>query len=343
MLRLHQAWETRVPAEGGGILLSDLRTGRLLRLRGDTARWQSLFRLLGEGADEQDLGDVLWPAARVALDYLRDEGALVSRELGVITDAAFDRQIRFFDLYETGELSGTDLHERLRDSRVVLVGLGGYGVWLATLLSRMGVRDLVGVDDDEVELSNLHRQFLYTRDDVGRHKAAVCAERLESFTPVVERVTDPGRFAELVSGADLVVNAFGYGLPDERHEHPRTFHTVARGCELAGTPSLTFGGSWHGPLRVPGTAGACAGCLTMTEPFRSRLVHHPRPVLRSPAPAMPARLGINASICVWEAARHLSGMGTPLRSAAAVLDTIDYTTMRLVPLERVAGCVVCGE
>lgn len=354
MRRLHRAWEVRIPPDGAGVLLSDLASGRLLRLNGDRERWVRLCEVLRRGADDRAVERELrtWPdgaAARRALAHLEREGVLIEGPEPGEPEGLFDRQIRFFDLFETNGQSGHTLNENLQGSRVVLVGLGGYGVWLATVLHRMGVGEVIGVDDDRVETTNLHRQFLYGSGDVGRYKADVCAERLGSFSgagrfvPITERVTDAAWFAELADGASLVINAFGYGLPGEVHEHPRTFHVIAEGCERARVPSLTFGGSWHGPLRLPGTHDACAGCVTRVEPFRSRLTHHARPVLRSPAPSMPARLGLNACLAAWEAVRFLSGMGSRLRSAVLVLDTFGYTNFRLVPLEPSPECGVCHD
>ena len=59
---------------------------------------------------------------------------------------------------------------------VVIIGAGGIGAPLAIALVAGGVRRITVVDDDTVDVSNLHRQILFTTADVGRSKLAAFAE-----------------------------------------------------------------------------------------------------------------------------------------------------------------------
>lgn len=72
---------------------------------------------------------------------------------------------------------------RTADSRIAVLGCGGLGVPAAWTLALGGVKRLRLVDPDVVDLSNLHRQVLYTEADVGRKKADVLAERLVARHP----------------------------------------------------------------------------------------------------------------------------------------------------------------
>ena len=60
--------------------------------------------------------------------------------------------------------------EKIRKARVCVVGVGGIGNPVVTQLTAMGVGTIKIVDRDVVEISNLHRQHLYTEDDIGRVK-----------------------------------------------------------------------------------------------------------------------------------------------------------------------------
>ena len=60
--------------------------------------------------------------------------------------------------------------EALKHSKVLIVGLGGLGCSAAQYLTASGVGTLTLVDDDSVELSNLHRQVLHTDEDIGKLK-----------------------------------------------------------------------------------------------------------------------------------------------------------------------------
>ena len=73
---------------------------------------------------------------------------------------------------------GTEGQARLRQSRVLIVGLGGLGLPAASYLNAMGAGTLGLIDGDSVELSNLHRQVLYTEEDIGRLKVEAAAEKL---------------------------------------------------------------------------------------------------------------------------------------------------------------------
>ena len=70
------------------------------------------------------------------------------------------------------------LFRSLAGSRVVLLGCGGIGSLVAITLATAGVGELILVDGDHVEPSNLTRQFLFTEADVGLPKAEVLARKL---------------------------------------------------------------------------------------------------------------------------------------------------------------------
>ena len=73
--------------------------------------------------------------------------------------------------------------EKLMNARVVIVGVGATGCEVAKNLALMGVGNLVLIDNDVVELSNLSRQMLFTDDDIGKPKAIVAAEKLKKMNP----------------------------------------------------------------------------------------------------------------------------------------------------------------
>lgn len=73
--------------------------------------------------------------------------------------------------------------DKLRKSKVTLLGLGGGGSNLLMNLAALGVQDIIGVDFDKVELSNLNRQPLYTPEDVGKYKVDAAAKWIERFYP----------------------------------------------------------------------------------------------------------------------------------------------------------------
>ena len=70
---------------------------------------------------------------------------------------------------------------KLRDARVLIIGLGGLGCPAAMYLAGAGVGTIGLMDGDDVELSNLHRQVLHTTDRIGMNKAASAREGLGAY------------------------------------------------------------------------------------------------------------------------------------------------------------------
>src|SRR5690625_2446283 len=93
----------------------------------------------------------------------------------------YDRQVKFTGFGEAGQ-------ENLSRSAIMIMGAGALGTHAAELLTRMGAGKLIVIDMDIVELTNLHRQTLYTEEDVQLMKPKVEAlkEKLEQINSEVE-------------------------------------------------------------------------------------------------------------------------------------------------------------
>lgn len=106
---------------------------------------------------------------------------------------------------------GVEGQKRLGEKRVLVAGCGALGTHTAEALLRAGVRRLILVDRDVVEVHNLHRVALFAPDDVGRPKAAAAAEKLRTLDPQAQIEVhvahlDGPLAEELVPRVDLVVD-----------------------------------------------------------------------------------------------------------------------------------------
>ena len=108
----------------------------------------------------------------------------------------YSRQILLDDIALDGQ-------QKLLDSQVLIIGLGGLGTPAALYLAGAGVGTLVLADDDDVHLSNLQRQILFTTEDIdGTHHAAYHRQR--------------GRIWRSVDGTDAALGAGVLPLPVAR-------------------------------------------------------------------------------------------------------------------------------
>jgi len=113
----------------------------------------------------------------------------------------YSRQILFSEIGEKGQ-------EKLRKSTVAIVGVGALGTVAAELLIRAGVENLILIDFDKVELSNLQRQALFTEKDIGKNKAVAAKKRLKEINSLAKIKVFTGKLEDkvsLLSQANLVL------------------------------------------------------------------------------------------------------------------------------------------
>ncbi len=101
---------------------------------------------------------------------------------------------------------------RLAAARVLVVGAGGLGCGALPFLAAAGIGKIGIADDDRIELANLHRQVLYTTDEVGELKSETAAKRLRAMNPEIEVVSHPIRLdvrnaESIIADYDAVIDA----------------------------------------------------------------------------------------------------------------------------------------
>ncbi|MDF2596769.1 MAG: thiamine biosynthesis protein ThiF, family 2 [Clostridia bacterium] len=105
-----------------------------------------------------------------------------------------------------------DVHRKLKEGKVAIAGLGGLGSNIAVMLARVGVGQLLLIDFDIVEPSNLNRQS-YNISHLGLPKTTALKKQLAEINPFIKvetqdtKVTE-GNVAALFSGYDIICEAF---------------------------------------------------------------------------------------------------------------------------------------
>jgi adenylyltransferase/sulfurtransferase len=91
----------------------------------------------------------------------------------------YSRQIVLKDIGPTGQ-------KKIIKSKVLVVGAGGLGCPVIDYLSRAGVGNIGIIDDDKVNISNIHRQSLYDSKDIGKSKVIVIKKKIKLINPLVK-------------------------------------------------------------------------------------------------------------------------------------------------------------
>jgi molybdopterin/thiamine biosynthesis adenylyltransferase/rhodanese-related sulfurtransferase len=245
-----------------------------------------------------------------------------------------ERYARQLSLPEVGEAG----QSRLRDSRVLLVGVGGLGSPSALYLAAAGVGHLTLVDDDRVERSNLQRQVLHSDAGTGTLKVQSARHALQALNPEVE-----------VSGVELRLNRdnareilAGHHLVIDGSDNFETRYAVNEACIALGIPDVhgsvfRFEGqvSVFWPAR-PGAAGPCYQCL-YPEP--------PPPEL-APSCAEAGVLGVVPGVIgllqAGEALKLLLQVGDPLIGRMLHYDAL-YARFEEFEIQPDPGCAACAR
>ena len=146
---------------------------------------------------------------------------------------------------------------RLTASHVLIIGAGGLGCTVIPALAAAGVGRLTIIDPDGVEITNLHRQTLYTAADIGQPKAIAAAARARVLNPdalvdvIVDRL-DPANAPGLIAAVDLVVDAA---------DSFAVTYTLSDLCLAAGKPLIS--------ASVIGRAGYAGGFCGSAPSYRA--------------------------------------------------------------------------
>ncbi len=159
---------------------------------------------------------------------------------------------------------GNDGQNKLANAKILVVGAGALGCPALLYLAASGVGTLGVLDADEVDITNLHRQVLYTHPDLGIPKALSAASRLKAMNPSISITPHQvhlhkGNALEIIKNYDLVV---------ECSDNFPTKFLVNDACVMLGRPFIIGGAiQFSGQLSVYNyKGGPTYRCLIDEEP-----------------------------------------------------------------------------
>jgi molybdopterin/thiamine biosynthesis adenylyltransferase/rhodanese-related sulfurtransferase len=129
---------------------------------------------------------------------------------------------------------GAEGQQKLRQSRVLVIGAGGLGVPVLQYLTGMGIGTIGVMDGDTISLSNLHRQVLYTEEEVGKLKAEVAVSKLAKLNSEV-RLTAIPYFLTVSNALDALKD---YDLIMDASDNFATRYLINDACVILGKPYI---------------------------------------------------------------------------------------------------------
>ena len=226
-----------------------------------------------------------------------------------------------------------DGQQRLKASRVLLIGAGGLGSPLALYLAAAGIGTIGLVDFDVVDVTNLQRQIVHGTKDVGRPKLDSARDRLKDVNP---HVHVEGYETRLTSENALEI-ARDYDIVIDGTDNFQTRYPTNDACVILGKPNV-YGRifRFEGQASVFATAdGPCYRCL-YPEPPPPGLV--PSCAEGGVLGVLPGLIG---TIQATEAIKLLLGIGEPLIGRLLLVDALEMR-FRTMKLRKNPDCPACG-
>lgn len=248
-----------------------------------------------------------------------------------LTDDQLDRYARHLVLHEVGGAG----QNKLLQSHVMLIGMGGIGCPALQYLAAAGVGEISLVDDDIVSLSNLQRQILYSDDDIGTPKVDAAKRAAHKINPDVQIHTHNKRIVEnhdagLLRGVDVIIDGTD------------NFHTrliVNTLCHDTQTPLVSAAiGQFHGQI------GIFYGWQENAPCYRCFVgdAHDPDDCDNcAEQGVLGAMVGLMGSFAAMEAIRVITGFGQNQIGKLQIFDGLK-PAMRTINLPKDNACKTCG-
>ncbi len=245
-----------------------------------------------------------------------------------LTDEEVKRYSRQIVLREIG-LEG---QKKLKDSRVSIIGVGGLGCFSSIQLASIGIGYIRLIDQDVIDITNLHRQILYDTDSLGYPKVEIAQKRLKTLNPHIE--IDPLTLTvneetaeEAVKDVDVVIDGLDRFTPR---------YAINKACVKHGIPYIFAGAleTYGNVSTIIPRKTACLGC------FIGILSDEELPTCETVG-VVPSILAIITGIQVSEALHLLLGKNPSLANKLLFVDsyTLNFMTLDIVKRE---DCQICG-
>lgn len=229
---------------------------------------------------------------------------------------------------------GIEGQKELKSASVLVVGLGGLGSISSLYLTLAGIGTVGLVEDDQVALSNLHRQILYTTDEIDQPKLDIASEKLKQHNPDVTLNTFPLKLnqensIEIIKDYDLVVDGT---------DNVKSRQVINQTCVTLQKPYV-FGAVnlYDGQVSVfHSTHGPCMECVFPINGQEEREKNSEQLAVLSTLPAT------IAAMQATEVIKLIAGLGNPLIGELLIFNILNSNIER-VALQKNPNCPICSK
>lgn len=329
---------------------------RLLALCDGTRSCVDVHRDLAAEFPQVTLDDILETVAQLDAEGTVEDGRFTGPD-DPYTSRRWLRDLGFLETYASLSVSKYELHRRLRDCRVALLGVGGVGSHVLYDMLGLGVKDIRIVDFDQVELSNLNRQILYREAEIGRDKVEVARERAAEYSPTTQvdavqlRIGSADDVYGVVADRDVVIATVDQPKMD-------AVRWVNEGCVRAGATLIAGGVDVQRSVFytiVPGRTG-CVECWRTQSAERDPVSAALSAELARLEPTLPegTRFGqdmaafgplvsCHTASVITELVRIATGVEPPVAAGRSMeVRFADFTVAEMERWDRLDDCTVCG-
>lgn len=229
---------------------------------------------------------------------------------------------------------GVEGQERIKNSKVFIIGAGGLGSPVGLYLAAAGIGEIAIADMDVVDISNLQRQIIHSTHDIGREKVDSACDKMLAINPNIKAIAhnktiNSSNIQNLISGYDFVIDA----TDNFAAKFLINDACVKLGIKFSHGGILRFDGQ---SMTVAPRQSACYACLFDSPPPANSV-----PTCAS-AGILGSVAGILGTIQATEAIKVIAGFGEPLYNKLLSFDA-NSMNFRNIHIKRNPNCRVCSK
>ncbi|KAH0540430.1 adenylyltransferase and sulfurtransferase MOCS3 [Cotesia glomerata] len=258
---------------------------------------------------------------RYEKEILQDNG-LNNKEI-----MRYSRQILIPNIGVPGQL-------KIKESSVLIIGAGGLGCPCALYLTGAGVGRIGIIDYDDVELTNLHRQLLFTINDIGRAKVNAAAEHLSKLNNNVKIIpykiqVNSKNIMEIIKEYDVIIDAT---------DNVPTRYLINDACVLINKPLISGSAlKLEGQLTVYNYNGPCYRCVFPKPPPPETVTNC------GDGGVLGAAVGTIGVLQAFEALKIILKIPGVLSGRLMLFDGLEMIFRTVKLRGKSSSCAICGD